>query len=135
MSLLSRASRTAGRLADELSGGMRQHMPIGNAMTGGVLGAGVGAAANPSDPLQGALAGGAIGAGALSAGPVANLLRRGVRGAAEEFGAAPRIAQELRRMGAEKGSDAAYAQLRELRMADPQLADEVEAYLMATSGR
>lgn len=129
MGLLSRMGRAASGFADGAAQGMYSHSPLGNMALGGAVGAGVGAATNPGDPLQGAMAGGAIGAGALGAGPAMRTLGRGVSGAIAEAGMARQVAEQIM-LRARGQPGLVEAQVTQLRMQDPGLADEVMQILM-----
>lgn len=126
MGLLSRLGRTAGRFGGDAAHAMRWNAPLEHAAVGAVGGGLGGAALNPDDPMAGALAGAAMGAGAMGGVQGLRTIGSGLKGAAEEFGLAPKIAQQLRQMLAQPGGQSkAYQAMSELRNSDPQLADEV----------
>ncbi len=130
MGLLGRVMRSARSGAEGLAEGANWNMPILSALTGAGVGAAGGAAMNPGDPMQGAMIGAGLGAGVMGAGPAMRTIGYGMREAAEEMSAPQRVASQLLRIAQREGPQAMQGHMQQLRMQDPQFADEVMQILM-----
>lgn len=129
MGLLSRLGRAAGAGIGEAADLWKWHSPLGNAAIGGGVGAIGGAGMNPSDPIGGAMTGAAVGAGLMGgANALGGPIRGGLRAAASEFGLPEQIARRIRDTARQPGQ--MEAMVEQIRTQDPDLASEVMRILM-----